>query len=144
MRSRALLTAAVTAALALGVTAASTGAAAVTKVPRDCKHETFKPKGILIACGDGSLYMTGMHWSSWGRKSASGVGTAHLNDCIPFCAAGHFHKYKARIKLTSAHYCRKEKTTQFRRLRLTWVHGTPANTPSKISDPVPCPSALAP
>ncbi|HEY1596204.1 MAG TPA: hypothetical protein VGF74_12465 [Thermoleophilaceae bacterium] len=145
MRSRALLTgAAVAAAVAFGATAANTGAAAVTKVPRDCRHETFKPKGILIACGDGSLFMTGMHWSSWGRKAANGVGTAHLNDCNPFCAAGHFHKYKARIKLSSAHFCRAEKVTQFRRLRLTWVNGTPPNTPSKISDPVACPSAMTP
>jgi hypothetical protein len=143
MRNKALLIAVWTAA-AIGVSATTTGAAVHTKVPRDCLHETFKPSKILIACGDGSLYMTGMHWSSWGRKVASGHGTAHLNDCIPFCAAGHFHKYAARIRLTSAHYCRKEKVTQFRRLRLTWVHGTPPNTPSKISNPVACPSALAP
>jgi hypothetical protein len=143
MRSRALITVALTAA-AMGASAAGTGAATQTKVPRDCLHEAFKPSKVLIACGDGSLYMTGMHWSSWGRKTATGRGTAHLNDCIPFCAAGHFHKYAARIKLSSAHFCRKENVTQFRRLRLTWVHGTPANTPAKISNPVACPSALQP
>jgi hypothetical protein len=143
MRNRALLSVVIAAAV-IGAGATSTGAATHTLVPRDCKHETFKPKGILIACGDGSLYMTGMHWKSWGRRAATGVGTAHLNDCIPFCAAGHFHKYRARIRLSSAHFCRAEKVTQFRRLRLTWVHGTPADTPSKISDPIACPSALAP
>src|ERR1700750_2646903 len=143
MRSRALLTAALATAV-VGVGPSATGAAVQTKVPRDCIHEAVKPSHVLIACGDGSLFMTGIHWSRWARKSASGTGTAHLNDCIPFCAAGHFHKYKARIKLSSAHFCRKEQTTQFRRLRLTWVNGTPPNTPSKISDPIGCPSALQP
>ncbi|HEY2603517.1 MAG TPA: hypothetical protein VGI67_18315 [Thermoleophilaceae bacterium] len=144
MRSRAVLVALLSAA-ALAASAPSTGAAvARTKVPRDCIHEAFKPSRLLIACGDGSLYMTGMHWSSWGRKTAVGTGTAHLNDCIPFCAMGHFRKYAAKIKLSSAHFCRKEHATQFRRLRLTWVNGTPPNAPAKISNPLACPSALAP
>jgi hypothetical protein len=143
MRSRALVSA-LLAAVAIGVAAPSTGAATHTLVPRDCIHEAFKPSRVLIACGDGNLYMTGMHWSSWKRKSANGVGTAHLNDCTPFCAKGHFHKYRARIKLSSAHFCRKEGVTQFRRLRLTWVGATPPNTLGTISNPIACPSTLQP
>jgi hypothetical protein len=142
MRSRATALTLVLAAAALAATATGTGAATQTKVPRDCLHEAVKPARVLIACGDGSLYMTGIHWSSWARKTASGTGTAHLNDCNPFCAAGHFHKYRARIKLSSAHFCHTEQVTQFRRLRLTWVNGTPPNTPSKISNPIVCPSTL--
>jgi hypothetical protein len=144
MRSRAPLLIAALATAILGVSATTTGAAVHTKMPRDCIHEAYKPSKILVACGDGSLYMTGMHWKHWGRQSATGDGIAHLNDCIPFCAAGHFHKYAARVKLMSAHYCRKEKVTQFRRIQITWRAQEPPDTPSKISNPFPCPSDIGP
>jgi hypothetical protein len=103
-----------------------------------------KPHQIIITCADANFVLTGLKWSHWGRKSATGTGSAKINDCKPFCAKGHFHKYRARIKLSSAHFCRKEGVTQFRRLRLTWVGATPPNTLGTISSPIACPSTLQP
>ena len=38
--------------------------------------------------GDGSFYLTELIWSSWRPATASAFGTAHQNDCKPFCANG--------------------------------------------------------
>jgi len=69
---------------------------------------------------------------------------AALAAALAACARGHFHKYRAQIKLSSAHYCRKDRVTQFRRLRLTWIGTTPPDAPRTFSDPIACPSTLQP
>jgi hypothetical protein len=108
-------------------------------VTRDCIHEAYKPHRILIACADAGLYVTGMKWSTWKRKIAVGHGTGHINDCTPNCAMGHFHKAAVRVRLSSAHFCHDVDVTQFRRLRLTWVHGPPTSSPGTIAVPLACP-----
>lgn len=37
--------------------------------------------------------------TSWGPQLASATGTEHVNDCIPYCAAGHFHSYPVNVVL---------------------------------------------
>jgi hypothetical protein len=138
MRNRALVTAALTAA-ALGVFASTTGAAAQTKVPRDCIHEAFKPHHITITCADGNFFLSGLKWSHWGRKMAAGKGTANINDCMPFCAQGHFHKYPVKVKLSSAHFCRNAGQTQFRRIRVTFTRSMPTGFKQTSSQPIACP-----
>jgi hypothetical protein len=34
--------------------------------------------------------------SGLGRR---GGGTEHVNDCVPYCAAGHFHSYPVNVLL---------------------------------------------
>ncbi len=36
---------------------------------------------------------------------AAGVGTAFANDCKPYCAAGHFHTYRAVLLLNGTQSC---------------------------------------
>jgi hypothetical protein len=112
------------------------------KFPRDCMHETYKPARIVIACGDGNLQMTGMHWSHWRFSNAVGYGTAHANDCIPNCAEGHFHTYSAKIKLARPKYCADEAVEQYRRLSISYKGPQPTG-PRSYSVPFPCPSAYA-
>jgi hypothetical protein len=72
----------------------------------------------MAACADGNFYFTGLRWSRWSADSASAAGRAHQNDCTPYCAAGHFHVYAARVTLSAARTCgpgRREFT------RLAWV-----------------------
>jgi hypothetical protein len=38
-------------------------------------------------------------WTSWTGKRARGSGFNQLNDCVPFCAHGHFHRYPVRIEM---------------------------------------------
>ena len=52
-----------------------------------------------LACADFNDYLTGLAWKSWGPRLASATGTEHVNDCVPYCAAGHFHSYPVNVVL---------------------------------------------
>jgi hypothetical protein len=60
------------------------------------KHE---PSSLLMS-GDGSLYAQHITWTGWGTARATGQGTAEVNDCTPYCAAGTYHAYPVTITLT--------------------------------------------
>jgi hypothetical protein len=124
----------------LGLTGGTTGAATQTYAPRDCIHEAVKPHRIVITCADGNFYVAGLHWSSWKRKSASATGTAHINDCVPFCAHGHFHTYPVSVRLSSAHFCADAGVTQFRRMRVTFTGRSPTGLRQTESEKLFCPT----
>jgi hypothetical protein len=48
---------------------------------------------------DGSLYVKGMQWTVWDDRRAAGHGTAHVNDCLPDCADGHYTAYPVTVRL---------------------------------------------
>jgi hypothetical protein len=70
-----------------------------------CGNARIKPGQIVIACGDGNYGLQGMRWSRWGGRVATGHGHTYANDCIPFCAGGHFHSKGARVRLSRPRYC---------------------------------------
>ena len=74
-----------------------------------------RPSSIVFACADGNFYATRLRWTSWGA-TAQARGTAHANDCKPYCAAGHFHTYRVAVTLSRPKRCggRVELT------RVTW------------------------
>jgi hypothetical protein len=74
-----------------------------TQVVQGCQHYRVAPRHyIVIACGDGNLYLNGLQWRYWHRYDARGHGYLVANDCDPSCAEGHFHRYPARFHLTRA------------------------------------------
>jgi hypothetical protein len=60
---------------------------------------------VVFACADGNLYATRVNYSSYGQKVATATATVHLNDCTPYCAAGHFHSYMGTIRLQAIARC---------------------------------------
>ena len=58
-----------------------------------------RPRGFTLACADGNDYLTGLSWTSWTPRLASGYGTQVVNDCLPYCAVGHFHSYPVLVVL---------------------------------------------
>ena len=56
-----------------------------------------RPGSFTLACADGNDYLTGLSWTSWTSHLASGYGTEQVNDCKPYCAAGHFHGYPVLV-----------------------------------------------
>jgi hypothetical protein len=74
---------------------------------RDLKYVLFdcnsgpevKPASYIAFCADDGAGLQNLHWTSWTPKLASGYGTLYENDCIPYCAAGHFHYYPALVVL---------------------------------------------
>jgi hypothetical protein len=87
----------------------------------DCTgHRQFKPKTIVVACGDGNLWLGKIRWTMWTPTVARGMGVYHWNDCKPFCARGHFHaRAGARIKLYRVTRCHSKGFLQFTRMRVT-------------------------
>jgi hypothetical protein len=82
-----------------------TVAAALATAPQPvftgCSHvPQVRPASVVIACADANLYVSGLRWSRWGSSDAVATGTAHENDCTPYCAAGHFHTYPATLRLS--------------------------------------------
>jgi len=67
----------------------------------DClgQHALVGPKSIILTCADGNAYFAKLAWTSWKPGLASAKGTLVLNDCTPYCAAGHFHSYPVIVVL---------------------------------------------
>ena len=133
------LGAAVAVAVAVGASAAP-AAGPLPVVPRDCVHEAVKPPRIVVACGDGNFFLTGLKWSSWGRHSAKATGTGHLNDCNPACFNGHFHKYPVAVRLSRPRACSGSQRPQFRRIVVTYTGRKPAGVKRTDREPVACPA----
>lgn len=90
--------------------------------PSKCTNAVSKPRSIIIACGDGGLFLTSLRWRHWTERTTTARGIAHANDCKPYCAAGTFHTYPARVRLSRPALCAKKERFQYRRLTL-WFHG---------------------
>ena len=60
---------------------------------------------LVIACGDGNYALGSPAWASWGAPAGSATGTAVVNDCEPYCAAGHFHSYPVQVTLSRVIRC---------------------------------------
>ena len=67
----------------------------------DCpgQHALVRPRSFVLTCADGNAYFDKLSWTSWTPGLASAKGTLVLNDCTPYCAAGHFHSYPAIVVL---------------------------------------------
>jgi serine/threonine-protein kinase len=55
----------------------------------------------IVNSGDGSGYLKGLTWSSWGQPTAQGTGTLEIDNCNPNCAQGTFTGYPATVTLTN-------------------------------------------
>src|SRR5262245_12120611 len=54
---------------------------------------------VVQSCADGNALVDRLAWTSWTPGLASARGTLVQNDCTPYCAAGHFHRYPALVVL---------------------------------------------
>jgi hypothetical protein len=92
-------------------------------VPALCEGPRYRPRSIVIACGDGNFRLQRLRWRGWNGRHAHARGLAVGNDCNPFCAAGHFHSAAVRITLSRPRLCRG--VYQYMRLRYRLVRRTP-------------------
>ncbi len=76
-------------------------APAVRMVAIDCPgdHSMVRPKNFILACADANSALEKLSWTTWAPGLASAQGTLVQNDCTPYCAAGHFHRYPALVVL---------------------------------------------
>jgi len=82
-------------------TPARSAASPARTVVFDCpgQHALVRPRTFILTCADGNALFDKLSWTSWTPGLASARGTLVLNDCLPYCAAGHFHSYPAIIAL---------------------------------------------
>ena len=67
-------------------------------VVADCQGQPqVRPAKLTLSCADGNDYLTGLSWTSWTAGLASATGVQEVNDCLPYCAAGHFHGYPVDV-----------------------------------------------
>ena len=90
------------------------------------KSVKVRPAGIVVACADDGFYLTGLKWAAWTQTAAHGTGTAHVNDCNPYCAAGHFHTYPVAVRLFKPATCKGAARARFTRLFYRFPHAKPA------------------
>jgi hypothetical protein len=64
----------------------------------DCQGQPqTRPGKLTLSCADGNDYLTGLSWANWTAGLASATGIQEVNDCVPYCAAGHFHGYPVDV-----------------------------------------------
>jgi hypothetical protein len=82
-------------------TASQATAAAVGQyVVFNCNNQpVVAPKEYVLACADGGYLLTGLHWTTWSSRLASGYGTVVENLCVPNCASGKLGHYPADVVL---------------------------------------------
>jgi hypothetical protein len=90
-----------------------------------------KPASVVLACGDANFGLKRLHWIGWGEASAAATAVAYANDCTPYCAAGHFHDYRAVIVVDGAQRCGSR--TAYLRVTVAFVGPTPYPK-AKVSD----------
>jgi len=89
----------------------------------NCDQLRYRPRRLIIACGDGNFQLRSMRWRSWNGARARGSATALLNDCIPYCAEGRFHRIPARIVASRPRICRRGNGAEgyhYTRLRINY------------------------
>src|ERR1700753_4072087 len=59
-----------------------------------------RPSAIQFSV-DGGNVVTGIHWSSWGDRTATGSGTVGRDDCTPNCAEGTTRYVPVSITLSA-------------------------------------------
>ena len=99
----------------------------------NCVTLVAAPRHLMLACGDGNFWLDGMRWRSWGAARATGTGTAHANDCNPYCAAGHFHAYPVSVTIGGLRTCsngRREYTKLV--IRYTTAHRPGIRSPETV------------
>jgi hypothetical protein len=105
----------------------------------DCQGaRQTKPRTYVLACGDGNNYLTGLRWTAWRAGSATARGTDVANDCVPYCAAGHFHSYPASVVLDRPKpWTGHTGVDRFSRLTLHYPGTRPAGMASTVVLPLP-------
>lgn len=129
-------------ALALAVLALPAAAAlattSVTKVP-NCNTAVYKPKRIILACGDGSNYLAKLNWSRWTTLSATAAGIDEVNNCNPDCVKGHFRGYPATVALSRPRRCAHVPGHKvFARMVLRYPDAHPGKSRT-VTESLPCP-----
>jgi len=113
----------------VGVTSGASFATRITKgatlkpagIMSCAQAVVVKPSSFVISCADGNAYLQRIKWSRWTPTSANATATYTENNCIPYCAAGKFINYTARVTLSAVRSTKQGKI--FTKLVVTYNAG---------------------
>lgn len=88
----------------------------------------YRPHLFLLS-GDGTFGMSKVQWKTYGGPTAEATARAFANDCIPYCAAGHFYKPQAKLRLSKIVQCKGQPV--YARLQYALVGKLPKNFPRR-------------
>jgi hypothetical protein len=94
--------------------------------PGHCDEGEYRPRTVIIACGDANFRLANAQWKNWNKSATTGRAVARANTCDPFCAAGHFVSYKVRLRAYRIRRCEDTGKYQYTRLRITFVDSKPS------------------
>lgn len=120
------------------VAAAKPVASGRTYVAGDCAGAAFKPREIVLTCGDAGLVATKMKWKRWGSTQAHGVGVGEEKVCMPNCAEGRVAKGRMQLSLSQPRLCSRDGKRHFTKIRYSWPNGAPGEGPKQGTIPLPC------
>jgi hypothetical protein len=123
-------------ALALLAAIPASGATKV-RIPGCGGKPAYKPKSVIIACGDGAFRIVKLNWSTWTRKTAVGHGIAKVNTCEPNCAQGKFKSYDVKLTAHKPVTCGTG-DREFLRLTYHFPNKKPAGARRTETVPRPC------
>lgn len=109
-----------------------------TYVTSGCKGAAFKPKRIVLACGDAGLVATKLQWKQWGTTQAKGSGTGEEKVCSPNCAEGTVAKGEMTLTLSRPRLCTQDGKRHFTKVHYGWPQGAPGEGPDQGTIPLPC------
>ena len=93
-----------------------------------CDAPSYRPRSIIIACGDGNFGLTALRWRGWNDAVATARGEAYANDCLPSCAGGRLHRYPVRLRAYRARTMGGDGFA-YTRLRISFPGARPAGAP---------------
>ncbi len=133
-----LATVASLAVAAFAVALAAAKPAQRVYVTSDCSGASFKPKSIVLTCGDAGLIVTKVQWPQWGTKKAHGAGLGQQKVCKPDCAAGKVAKAAMKVVLSRPKLCPQDEKLHFTKLHYKWIPAAPGEGPKQGNIPFPC------
>jgi hypothetical protein len=90
----------------------------------DCLNRlVVRPTTFVVTCADDTFQLRQLQWTGWGETFTAARGQASVNDCVPSCAAGHFHSYPVIVAVAGRQSCGRR--TAYRTLTYAFPAAAP-------------------
>jgi hypothetical protein len=107
----------------------------------NCAQLQFKPKRIVLSCGDAGTWLGKLKWSRWNHTQAVATGNYTANNCTPNCAAGHPQSVSVKVTLSKPKTCPGYVSPAFKQAAITYEGTRPSGAPTKFKFTCPLPNA---
>lgn len=85
----------------VGAAQAANAAAKPVSIMTCAQIAVLHPSSFVISCADGNSYLQKIKWTKWTSTVAKATATYTENNCTPYCAAGKFINYPAKLTLST-------------------------------------------